>query len=438
MDSAHLQQFIDFIGKIHPIDNDLQTQGNAFFCEPKNNEKSTEFRNEGNKYYKKSTVKDILLALRLYNKSICFAKENSEELSMAYSNRSAAFFSIEEYEICLENIEMSRRNGIFSQNLTEKLMKRETRCQEKLISKNQSVSKYPIEPKLSYPCHSTIPFIAECLELRNNGQYGRHIITNRDLKVGDIVAIEEPFCTIVPNSKRYERCEHCFAENSMNLVPCKGCTLTMFCNEKCYQQAYELYHKFECNVIDYIDKKLSDRLDFIPMRMTLCAIAMFPTVSDLISFLNDSEGKNNNVFTIDYKTNVNPSKIYGPIYSMQKSDWGAVAEHASQFQKLNSILIAMMKRTDLYTYLNGESIDVIIKLQRHHIRVTAVNASATWDMADNSESDLETINTGIFPFRSLLSHSCVPNIWTTAWGSKVIVSILRPIKAGQQLFDSYG
>ena len=50
----------------------------------------------------------------------------------------------------------------------------------------------------------------------------------------------------------------------------------------------------------------------------------------------------------------------------------------------------------------------------------------------------EDIGSGIFPFMSLLNHSCYPNVDTTAVDNKIVLTVSRPIKAGEQIFITYG
>ena len=39
---------------------------------------------------------------------------------------------------------------------------------------------------------------------------------------------------------------------------------------------------------------------------------------------------------------------------------------------------------------------------------------------------------------SLLNHSCYPNVDTTAVDNKIVLTVTRPIKAGEQIFTCYG
>lgn len=228
--------------QILSILNDLENSR-----EPKNNKKSEEFREIGNNHFSTGTNAAFLDALKWYNKSICYAEEDSEHISIGYANRSAVYFELKLYDECIKNIEMAKGVVGFPKRLSERLQKRENSCKE--LMKKIKPGDSPIELKLSFPPHKTVPFIIDCLELRKDAQYGRYVITNRDLDVGQIIAIEEPFCTSLSNKVQYERCENCCLEQSRNLILCIECTAVMFCSELCRTEAWDRFHKLECPII---------------------------------------------------------------------------------------------------------------------------------------------------------------------------------------------
>ena len=50
----------------------------------------------------------------------------------------------------------------------------------------------------------------------------------------------------------------------------------------------------------------------------------------------------------------------------------------------------------------------------------------------------EIIGSGMFPFLSLLNHSCCPNVKNITVDNKFVLVVSRPIKAGEQIFVYYG
>jgi SET and MYND domain-containing protein 4 len=196
----------------------------------KSNERSEKLRKVGNEYY---SNKRFYEALVKYNESACFAENSSENLGNAFANRSAVYFETRQYEHAINSIKLARQNGYPEKNLNI-LKTREEKCLEFLKKRRNSeqMRNENLFFQLSHKAKKSLPSIADCLELRCDETYGRHVITNKNLKVGDIIAHDEPFCAVllsqskfvdVPDDNIYRRCLNCFRENFLNLVPCENC-----------------------------------------------------------------------------------------------------------------------------------------------------------------------------------------------------------------------
>lgn len=125
-------------------------------------------------------VKDgkLFEALEFYNKSLCAAQLNSQDISLAYECRSVVYLEAKEYQLCLSNIELARKNCDI--NRLEILQTLEDKCRK-------SMEKHPKRVdddvwnffKLSYESNKRNPFIVDCVKLQNNTEYGRFIITTQ-------------------------------------------------------------------------------------------------------------------------------------------------------------------------------------------------------------------------------------------------------------------
>lgn len=188
-------------------------------------------RTEGNKLYIEKSFFDALLK---YNESLCYAEKGSEAIGLAYANRSAVYYELKFFEKSLENCELARQNGYPQKNIAI-LDKRAQKCLEQI--EGGAEAKKDENPfdfiKLSHETNPKLPFVANCLELRRSEKFGRYVITNRDLKVGDIVAIEKPHFKIIKSDSRYEgcqganryqRCAFCLKSNLLDLIPCETCS----------------------------------------------------------------------------------------------------------------------------------------------------------------------------------------------------------------------
>lgn len=64
-------------------------------------------RQNGNKMFEKDRFTD---AMEWYNESLCFAKNGSKTIGLAYSNRSVCFLEMKMFKKCLVDIELAKQN----------------------------------------------------------------------------------------------------------------------------------------------------------------------------------------------------------------------------------------------------------------------------------------------------------------------------------------
>lgn len=191
----------------------------------KNNSEANELRMVGNRHYKCCEFYEALLC---YNKSLCRAVPGSVEFSLAFANRSAVYMELSEFEMCLENIELAIDVG-YPDDKLEVLTARREKCLDMLElhepDEHKNIWNFF---KLSHPANEKIPFVIESIELRDSEKFGRHLITTRALKPGDVLCIEEPFNKFIVNSARFSHCANCLKSEKLNLFPCCECNYSKF------------------------------------------------------------------------------------------------------------------------------------------------------------------------------------------------------------------
>lgn len=163
-------------------------------------------------------------ALENYNQCLRFAENKSRLLSGIFAKRSRVFYEVQQFKKCLENIQ-SAIEVCDSEIKCNEFQTIREECREKVknIASDESDNDTWSFFKLSRAPHKRIPFIADCLEVRENEVYGRYIMTTKDLNPGEIVVLEEPFYKVLDTNQRNIRCAICLKQNMMNLFPCAKC-----------------------------------------------------------------------------------------------------------------------------------------------------------------------------------------------------------------------
>lgn len=161
--------------------------------------------------------KDFSGALALLNLSLLCAKkaDSNEPMALAYGNRAYVYLKLRQYARCLENIDLAISNN-FPNGKLPKLEECKRQCLE-MMEQPQNPADDPYNYfKLSHPANENIPFIVNCLEIHEDEQLGHGIFTSKDLKAGDIIALEPIFDGM---AVALYHCENCFKQNMMSLIP---------------------------------------------------------------------------------------------------------------------------------------------------------------------------------------------------------------------------
>ena len=214
---------------------------------------ATKLRDEGNAKFR---MHDNEGALKLYTESIICSPELGPELSLGYGNRSAALYHIGQYEDCLQDIEQALKTK-FPRNLEYKLHQRKGLCLTKLgkyaegqkafvtamasldmvpkmtkekkesiirdihalmaeaekssTRKNSQDEVQVVQPPTS-PTHGTNESFfgaSAILEVCNNDKKGRHVMTSKPIKVGDVLFSELPYASVLLPEHYSSHCHHC-------------------------------------------------------------------------------------------------------------------------------------------------------------------------------------------------------------------------------------
>lgn len=198
----------------------------------KNNQKSSELLQEGSGLFQNG---QFCGAMEMYTKALCYAEINTENESMAFANRAKCFFYMKMYTRALTDIELALKANCSA----EMIVKLRTDCQLILNSSLTDVT----EPKPHFTENRNFPCLANSLTITSNNQFGRHLIANCDIDVGQLVLMEESFAAVAKSNEQMT-CFNCLSEVA-NFIACSQCSDIVFCSKKCSET--NLVHKLDCN-----------------------------------------------------------------------------------------------------------------------------------------------------------------------------------------------
>lgn len=174
-------------------------------------EQAVKYREIGSELQREGKFYEALVA---FNKSLCHSEKSSVESSEAFEARAEVFYEIAQFEKCLKNI-LAAKEFCCSLKREERLIELEEKC-KKRITENRNEFWFT---QLTYPRNEKIPFLVESLQLRENEEFGRFIVSNFDLKAGDVIAFEETKFVIFSPKSISTRCFNCLRSNMLDLQP---------------------------------------------------------------------------------------------------------------------------------------------------------------------------------------------------------------------------
>ncbi|XP_018564419.1 SET and MYND domain-containing protein 4 [Anoplophora glabripennis] len=382
----------------------------------KNNDLAAKIRQKGNEMFK---VKKNGEAIELYTQSVALAADGSEYLALAYANRSAVLFERGFYRECLKDIDQALKNN-YPENLKPKLLKRREKAND--LKGKQLIRNYfePIPEIPENQKNTLIQCASDSIEIKRTENQGRHVGATRDIMVGEILAVEKPFCHILIE-RFYNHCHNCL-KLCYNLIPCVRCTQVMYCDVKCRDND-DGYHKYECRILATVRKLNIDKLKLLPLKIALLVKDKYPIIKEMD---NTEEG-------------LYHSDRYKEIHNLIPNTSSRSVSDMFDRSSTSAIIFHLIKKfTDFFQSEEEETIfkDLILL----HMQTSACNFHEISELAENDIGIYEPdeIGAGAYSFLSMFNHRCSPNVLRDCYGPVVVIRAIENIKKGQQCYDNYG
>lgn len=373
----------------------------------KNNKVSSHYRKKGNTQFQKE---NWLESMNLYNQSLCYAEIGSENVSLAYANRSSSFLHLKMYNECLVDIELAKQAN-YPTKLMPKLEKRRADCLKLM-------DKYEGEYKLSYETDEHFPGMANVLEIRCDKKFGRHIVAKADIPAGKIILAEKTFITHYMKT-RYNSCATCMSV-SRNFIACTQCTSTLFCDSKCADSNEA--HRMDCQE-DFIYTEPS--LEYY-MNAILFLLSIFTNVECLIEFVLEN---------VMQKRRPSAPKSLADV----ECKFQALLQLAMNKCPIAELIHQRLKEayTTYNTLLMRKSIKKLFETEQKRRFLMHLVLHINCVMKNNGFK-AGKIQLNLYIIASYFNHSCAFNVIGLSSGENVrYCKTVRPIKSGQQLFISY-
>ncbi|CAK9796407.1 SET and MYND domain-containing protein 4 [Anthophora plagiata] len=462
----------------------------------KNSEKACQLKNTGNNYF---CSNEFIKALETYSNAVLLAPP--QELSVILANRSATLYHLEHYSYALTDAEEALRIG-YPRELLYKIEERRARCFLGLKRSDDAVfafrsalkaldsAKLPFEKKQRHEmnirtmlalidkCNNLVqktkkdlkrneetnelkilgpkmenynplyPSCSKAIEIRDDGgDIGRHAVASRNIKPGEILAIEKPYCSSLLAEYRLTHC-HCCTRKIFVPIPadCQTCSYVAYCSTSCRDEDAKM-HENECTLLPILwTSKISVTCFLAIKAVTQHA---FEKIFERRDKLEASKGK---LEVSKQKPHLsgNIEAFYGLITHEEKR----TAEDLLHRTYISCWLLRLLKKgsylpEEVKTLDNAEAKPsdgelFIGGLILHSLMVMQFNAHEISELVmPRSDKTLAKaknnfIGGGLYPTISLFNHSCNPGIIRYFVGTTMVVRAIRSISVGEDVSENYG
>ena len=455
--------------------------------------RSVALRNQGNGLFKKKLYHKAVL---LYTNSILKAPAVSEgrELALAFANRSAAFFSLEDYCPCLQDIEcalvfdypdelkykLSERRGkcmgqlgrqqeaikhlseakkhLESSNLDSKkkgMLERNLENEIKLvksISDQKSNHKEHCDSRLDQNFKSLslvdgknkiFMSASSAVGISHDRERGRYPIANRDIKAGETLVIDPAFASVLlPENNTH--CHHCYKWIAA-AVPCFQCSRVQYCSLLCAKQSWTSYHSVECNYLDLIHAAGVGHMAHLALR--IIGKTGFTLLREFKQNIEAEEENGKNPVSLGCsKAGVYDPSSYSTIYHLISHSADRSVSDMFHRTVMAVFLVKCLEAGGFYPQnavmdLQSEQIYTGSLILRH-LQSLPCNAHEVAELELDRQSvgtsQTREVAAAIYATMSLFNHSCDPDITRNFYGDTCVVRAIKNIPAGKEIVDNYG
>lgn len=390
----------------------------------KNNTLSELARSQGNQKYSHDDIKGAMV---LYNKSICFAKIDSENLSLAYANRSMCFLKMDLYEKCLADIRLAEKRNC-PENTLKKLQSRKAKCMQMLSFNAQPIP----DESTNFETNNLVPYMSSALKIEQSQQYGRMVTCVRDIDIGETVLVEETYIHLA-RVFEFNECSNC-TRQQMNFIPCNVCSNVMFCNEECVINSI---HEYECDI--FLEKEHSCDSLWLPfvLRSILVGINTFSTIDEMM--INVGKWLRTDLKELS-ELNTSLESKYKTFFMLSTGESRVNEYTKSAYIIFNAIMKSGKLAVKFPTIVEQR---FLIHLIIHHCLIIQINSfgGCTTDEHTMLEESTRTDNSAykhcIDLITSYFNHSCIPNVVRLEKENFTVIKAIAPIKRDEQIFITY-
>lgn len=275
---------------------------------------------------------------------------------------------------------------------------------------------FPSFVQLSFEANKSFPWMANALSLQESKKFGKHVIAQRDIDVGQVIMVTPGFASIECLSSVDAHCFQCGKVQNIGFIQCPHCINLWFCSKQCYSnkshrsKCKKIFHASDCHIVRLVTEMITVAFEMADMETMIdfCRGILF--------------------FDKKHKNLQPPYSSYGEVLRLK----GFTEQKHFEIAKR---VVKCIVRLPKFKFSATEDIQrMILNIAYRHAVTIEINVFS-------EESDVnQGVSTRfvIYDVLCRFNHSCSPNIHHFNDESNITHCVaIRPIKKGDQMFISY-
>ncbi|XP_068212579.1 SET and MYND domain-containing protein 4-like [Palaemon carinicauda] len=383
---------------------------------------------------------------------------NSHEI-LGHTNAHQKDYAKAEYHFlkALENLRKSNTVNEVKATVTVRIMTVFKSIKSKKGKKNSGTNKKQKEnvkpPQLSYGKHEMFPYASSALEFLVTKERGRYVIAKRDIRPGDILMVEKPYCTMMNPDFLPSHCYNCY-QRAFVPIPCNSCAKVCYCSEECRAASWEGLHAKECKILNHLIEPGIGKIAALTYRvLTTLTWSKLQKLREKIEALVQDEleevstaeddSSNNLPKVMEWKGPYLPTDYMTVLHlttNSSKRSFGDLFKRAITAVYLSKCL----KIAGYFNCGKSSDEDVLFaaSILLRHLQGSSCNAYAIdeFELGSNGVVDAKSNEVGgaLYPTISLTNHACSSNTSRYSVGDMCVLHAIKPIPKNCEIFDNYG
>jgi len=449
----------------------------------KNNMLAKALKEKGNKSY---GAGDNIEAMTLYNQALCYSScELGGEYSVVLANRSALWAELGEHELVMADVNLAIESG-YPDKLVFKLQERRSKSQlamknynlaledvclamkhltesnlddtkrnskskeldnlKALIEKemNDGANNGTVKHSKQYPSfkqqNEKFPSFSDAVQIKYGEGSGRYAVASREIKIGELIAIETPFVSLIDKEYSKNHCWNCLL-CSKSPIPCETCSGVVYCSKECRQNANDTYHKYECLYTDILYQAHLGAWHLAYRALTSRPWGFYKENID--QFLNHNE-----------KSGVDNDDVYKSEDIMSFNNLvthnGVGGKQAPELMMQAHVVVFLLRLVKKLKYIEDteneameldDEMTLVGRVLHHFMRAAFYNTHETTEVENTGDhwekNKIRRIGRVTNSSLALINHSCDPNYRRVSDGITTFGFACKPIGKGKEISDLY-